>query len=150
MRLIFTLMILWSFKQKCTARPYSFLVNDPTLASDNTLSFRHNLLETIQKAIMTTDKRIKNGKMLYDINREEAKISALSWGKTDKYEYHTGNDIFHSDQSIVNLHISCLRKCLKKSYQIKQDYITKWKIWMQWTFITYSIFQRYPTQYATS
>ena len=73
---------------------------------------------------MTTDKRIKNGKMLYDINREEAKISALSRGKTNKYEYHTGNDIFHSDQSIVNLHISCLRKCLKNKNLTKLNKIT--------------------------
>ena len=29
--------------QKCTAKPYSFLVNDTTLASDNSLRFRKNL-----------------------------------------------------------------------------------------------------------
>ena len=31
--------------EKCTARPYSFLVNDTTLPSDNPLRFRKNLLE---------------------------------------------------------------------------------------------------------
>ena len=31
--------------EKCTARPYSFLVNDVTLPSDNPLRFRKNLLE---------------------------------------------------------------------------------------------------------
>ena len=31
--------------QKCTAEPYSFLVNDTTLTSDNPLRFRKNLLE---------------------------------------------------------------------------------------------------------
>ena len=30
--------------KKCTARPYSFLVIDTTLTSDNRLRFRHNLL----------------------------------------------------------------------------------------------------------
>ena len=30
--------------KKCTAEPYSFLVNDATLASDNCLRFRKNLL----------------------------------------------------------------------------------------------------------
>ena len=30
--------------KKCTAKPYSFLVNDTTLASDNSLRFRKNLL----------------------------------------------------------------------------------------------------------
>ena len=33
--------------KKCTAKPYSFLVIDATLASYNTLSFRNNLLERI-------------------------------------------------------------------------------------------------------
>ena len=31
--------------RKCTAEPYSFLVNDTTLSSDNPLRFRKNLLE---------------------------------------------------------------------------------------------------------
>ena len=31
--------------KKCTAEPYSFLVHDPTLPSDNPLRFRKNLLE---------------------------------------------------------------------------------------------------------
>ena len=29
--------------KKCSAKPYSFLVDDTTLASDNPLSFRKNL-----------------------------------------------------------------------------------------------------------
>ena len=33
--------------KKCTAKPYSFLVIDATLASDNTSRFRKNLLERI-------------------------------------------------------------------------------------------------------
>ena len=33
--------------KKRTAKPYSFLVIDSTLTSDNTLRFRNNLLETI-------------------------------------------------------------------------------------------------------
>ena len=31
----------------CTQKPYSFLVNDTTLASDNSSRFRKNLLERI-------------------------------------------------------------------------------------------------------
>ena len=31
----------------CTGKPYSFLVIDATLASDNSLGFRNNLLEKI-------------------------------------------------------------------------------------------------------
>ena len=33
--------------KKCTEKPYSFLVIDTTLASDNSSQFRKNLLETI-------------------------------------------------------------------------------------------------------
>ena len=31
--------------KKCTTEPYSFLVNDATLASDNLIRFRKNLLK---------------------------------------------------------------------------------------------------------
>ena len=34
--------------KKCTAKPYSFLVIDSTLASGNPLRFRKNLLERIK------------------------------------------------------------------------------------------------------
>ena len=33
--------------RKCTAEPYSFFVNDTTIASDNPLRFRKNLFEHI-------------------------------------------------------------------------------------------------------
>ena len=33
--------------KKCTEKPYSFLVTDATLASDNHLRFRENLAERI-------------------------------------------------------------------------------------------------------
>ena len=36
---------------------------------------------------MTIEDQIKDEKLQYDINREAAKISALSSGKLDKYEY---------------------------------------------------------------
>ena len=42
---------------------------------------------------MTTDDKIRDAKMQNDINREAAKISALSSGKIDKYEYLTGKEI---------------------------------------------------------
>ena len=47
--------------KKDTANPYSFLVNDTTLASDNPLRFRRNRLKRIQKAIAINDK-IRNEK----------------------------------------------------------------------------------------
>ena len=61
--------------KKGTSKPYSFLVIDTSLASDNSSRFRKNLLERIQ-LIMTIDDKIKDEKLQYDINREGAKISA--------------------------------------------------------------------------
>ena len=48
---------------------------------------------------MTIDDKIKDEKLQCDINREAAKISALSSGITDKYEYLTDKEILPSDQS---------------------------------------------------
>ena len=42
---------------------------------------------------MTIEDQIKDEKLQYDINREAAKISALSSNKFDKYEYLTGEEI---------------------------------------------------------
>ena len=56
-----------------TAKPYSFLVTDATLASDNPLRFRKNLLERIKQLIMTIDDKIRDEKLQYDINREAVK-----------------------------------------------------------------------------
>ena len=84
---------------KCTAKPHSFLVIDTTLASDNPLRFSVNLLERIQELIMTTDDKIKDEKLQYDINRQAAKISALSSGKTDKYEYLAVEEMLPPDKT---------------------------------------------------
>ena len=51
---------------------------------------------------MTIDDQIRDEKLQYDINRDAAKISALSSGKIHKYEYHTGEDILPSNwQQII-------------------------------------------------
>ena len=47
---------------------------------------------------MTIEDQIKNQRLQYDINRKAAKISALSSGKIDKYEYLTGEEILPSNQ----------------------------------------------------
>ena len=46
---------------------------------------------------MRNDDQIKDEKLQYDKNREAAKISALSSGKIDKYEYLTGEEILPSN-----------------------------------------------------
>ena len=42
---------------------------------------------------MATNDEIRDEKLQYGINRETAKISALSSGKIHKYEYLTGEDL---------------------------------------------------------
>ena len=46
---------------------------------------------------MAIDDQIRDEKLKYDINREAAKISALTFGKIDKYEYLTGEEILPFD-----------------------------------------------------
>ena len=50
---------------------------------------------------MTIDDQIRDEKLQYDINREVAKISALSSGKIHKYEYLTGEKILPSNQKQI-------------------------------------------------
>ena len=51
-----------------------FLVTDATIASDNDLRFRKNILERILKLLMTIDDKIRNEILQYDFDREAAKI----------------------------------------------------------------------------
>ena len=48
---------------------------------------------TIKEQIKILDDKIKQNKSEYDLYRQNAKISALSSGKLDKYEYLTGEDL---------------------------------------------------------
>ena len=50
---------------------------------------------------MTIEDQIKDEKLQYDINRETAKISTLSSGKIDKYEYLTGEEMLPSNQQQI-------------------------------------------------
>ena len=51
---------------------------------------------------MTIEDQIRDEKIQYGINREAAKISALSSGKIDKYEYLTGEEILpYNQQQII-------------------------------------------------
>ena len=50
---------------------------------------------------MTLEDQITDEKLQCDIIREAAKISALSSGKTGKYEYLTGEEILPSNQQQI-------------------------------------------------
>ena len=68
---------------------------------------------------MTINDKIRDEKPQYDINSEAAKISALSYGKIDKYEYLTGEEILPSNQrqtiEEMNFVYSPLRKVEKQT-----------------------------------
>ena len=50
---------------------------------------------------MTINDQIRDEKLQYDINKKAAKISALSSGKINKYEYLTGEETLPSNQKQV-------------------------------------------------
>ena len=72
--------------------------------------------------MMTINDQIKDGKLQYNINREAAKISALSSGKLHKYEYLTGEDILTSNQQQITEQTKFTYSTLGKAFdkQIKK------------------------------
>ena len=74
---------------------------------------------------MTIEDQIKDEKLQYDINREAAKILALSSGKLDKYEYLTGEEILPSNQQQIiqqaKFNYSPLGKAIEKQIKTIKD-----------------------------
>ena len=74
---------------------------------------------------MTIEDQIKDEKLKYVINREAPKISALSSGKIDKYEYLTGEEILPSNQQQIiqqaKFNYSPLGKALEKQIKNIED-----------------------------
>ena len=68
---------------------------------------------------------MKDEKLQYDINRKAAKISALSSGKLDKYEYLTGEEISPSNQQQIiqqaKFNYSPLVEALEKQVKTFKD-----------------------------
>ena len=76
--------------------------------------------------IMTINDQIRDEKLQYDINREAAKISTLSSGKIDKYEYLTGEEILPSNQQQIieqaKFSYSPLGKAFEKQIKTIKDH----------------------------
>ena len=74
---------------------------------------------------MTIEDQIKDEKLQYDINREAAKILALSSGKLDNYEYLTGEEILSSNQQQIiqqaKFSYSPLGKAIEKQRKTIED-----------------------------
>ena len=56
-------------------------------------------------------------KLQYDINREAAKISALSSGKIDRFEYLTGDEILPSNQQQIIQRVKFTYSPLGKAFE---------------------------------
>ena len=56
-------------------------------------------------------------KLQYNINKETAKMSALSTGKIDKYEFFTGEETIPSDQSRIIEQAKFLYSLLGKAFE---------------------------------
>ena len=66
---------------------------------------------------MIIDDQIKNKKLQYDINREAAKISDLSSGKIDKYEYLTDEEMLPSSHQQVIEQVKFTSSPLGKAFE---------------------------------
>ena len=77
---------------------------------------------------MTINDKIRDEKLQYGVNREAAKLSALSLDKIDKYEYLTGEEIspFNKQQIIEQAKFTysvlgkAFEKQIKKKLKIKE------------------------------
>ena len=65
---------------------------------------------------MTINDHIRDEKLRYYINRQAAKVSALSSGKIHKYEYHTGQDILPSNQQQIIVQARFTYSALGKAF----------------------------------
>ena len=66
---------------------------------------------------MTIDDKIKDEKLQHDVRREAAKISTLSWGKIDKYEYLTGEEILSFNQKQIKEQAKFSYSPLEKAFE---------------------------------
>ena len=66
---------------------------------------------------MTIDDKIRDEKLQNNIDKEATKISALSSGKIDKYEYLTSQEILPSDQSRTIEQAQFTYSPLQKSFE---------------------------------
>ena len=79
--------------------------------------FRKNLSEKLQKLIKIIDDEIRDKKLQYDIKRKVAKMSALSSGKIEKYEYLTGEEILSSNQRKIIEQANFAYSLLDKAFE---------------------------------
>ena len=74
---------------------------------------------TLTEQVNIFDDKIKANKAQYDLDREAAKISALSSGELEKYEYLTGEDLVYMPKVLekVKFQYSPLGKVFNKAFK---------------------------------
>ena len=82
---------------------------------------------TLTEQVKILDDKIKASKARYDLDREAAKISALSCGELEKYEYLTGEDLGYKPKVLgkVKFQYSSLGEALKNNAKTKTGKIVK-------------------------
>ena len=82
---------------------------------------------TLSEQFKILDDKIKANKAQYDLDREAAKISALSSGELEKCEYLTGEDLGYSPKMLetVKFQYSPLGEALKNNAKTKREKIVK-------------------------
>ena len=107
-----------------TKESYSFLVNDATLTSFNPLHFRKNLLLkwALVKKLKAINNKTEQNKSQYNLDRQAAKIPALSCGNCSKYEFVTDKDALSEKK--LSEEAKCCRKIVSK---VKQTFLSLMK-----------------------
>ena len=83
---------------------------------------------TLTEQVKMLDDKIKTNKAQYDLDREAAKVSALSSRKLEKYEYLTGEDLGYKPDIIQRAKFEysplgeAFNKALKKDDKNKKSY----------------------------
>ena len=84
---------------------------------------------TLTEQVKILDDKIEENKAQYDLDREAAKISALSSGELEKYEYLTGEDLGYKPDVIqkAKLEYSPLGKVFNKGLDKSDKKEGLWK-----------------------
>ena len=82
---------------------------------------------TLTEQVKILDDKIRANKAQYDLDREAAKISALSSGELETYEYLTGEDLEYKPKVLekVKFQYFPLGEALKNNAKTKTDKIVK-------------------------
>ena len=82
---------------------------------------------TLTEQVKILDDKIRTNKAQYELDTEAAKISALSSGELEKYEYLTGEDLGYQPKVLekVKFEYSPLGEALKNNAKTKTDKIVK-------------------------